>query len=47
MEKSVKKYLCIARQVFDCIYPHTTEGEQLKGLFIITGMMEIKEHQIQ
>lgn len=47
MERSVKKYLYIAKQVFDCISPYTRAGERLKGLFIITRLMETEDHQIQ
>lgn len=47
MENSVKKYLCIARQVFNCISTYTTAGKWLKGLFIITAIMEMVDHQIQ
>lgn len=47
MERSVKKCFCIARQVSDCISLHSRAGEWVKGLFIITGRMEIKDHEIQ
>lgn len=45
--KKCQKCLCIASPVSDCISLYSRAGEWVKGLFIITGRMEIKDHEIQ